>query len=127
MQFRITPRGDRDRLGNLARPHLVVERAEAVEAAPAPLLGGEVEDGEEDVDHLVGDEEAAEHGGRHRADDLGADAVGPEHRGDGDDGRPLGQELGAEAVDRPVQDRLAQLGHRADFSRPPRSAMASRR
>ena len=38
-----------------------------------------------------------------------ADPAGPEHRGQADDDRALGQQLGPEPMDGAVQDRLAQL------------------
>jgi CrcB protein len=96
------------------RPGLVVEPADAVELAPSPLLVGEVQHGPEDGDHLGGDQEAPPHRRGHRPDHLAANAGGPEHRPDRDDGLPPGQEPGPEPVDRPFKDGLSEPGHRPD-------------
>ena len=48
--------------------------------APSPRLDGEVEHRQEDVDQRVGDQGLAQHRHGHRADHLGSDAGGPEHR-----------------------------------------------
>ena len=82
---------------------------------------------EEDVDDLVGDQEAAQHRGGHRPDDLGADAGGPEHRGEADDGGALGQQLGPQPVDGAFEDGLAELRQRRDLFQPAARSIASRR
>ena len=62
--------------------------------APSRLLHGEVEDRQEDVDDLVGDEQPAQHGRGHGPDDLGTDPGGPQHGRDREDRRAFGEELG---------------------------------
>jgi CrcB protein len=84
----------------------VIERADDVEFPPSSPPDGEMQDGQEDLDHLVGDQESSRDRSGHRPDHLGSDAGDPEHRGDRDDGRPLGQEPGPEPVDRHFDDGL---------------------
>ena len=77
-----------ERRRNLALDH----RACAVrmgmrQLPPSGLPHGEVEDRQEDVDDLVGDEKPAQHGRGHGPDDLGSDPGGPQH-GDREDLTP---------------------------------------
>ena len=53
--------------------------------------------------------------------------VGPEHRREADDGRALGQQLGPQAVDGAFTTAWRSSSSDLIFSRPPRSAIASRR
>ena len=80
-----------------------------MEPLPSSAADPVEEDGQEQVDDLVGDEDAAQHGRGHRPDDLGRHAAGPEHRRQADDDGPLGQQLGPEAVDGAVQHGLPQV------------------
>jgi hypothetical protein len=82
--------------------------------APSGLLHGEVEDRQEDVDDLVGDEQPAQHGGGHGPDDLGTDPGGPQHGRDREDRRAFGEELGPEPVHGTLEDRLTEIRDRRD-------------
>src|SRR4051794_4287400 len=86
---------------------------------PLPLLHGKVEDRQKYIDDFIGDEESPKNWRGHRADDLGADARGPEHGSDREDRRPFGEELRPESVDGSVEDRFLQLGHGPDPFKPP--------
>jgi hypothetical protein len=76
---------------------------------PPSFADREIEHRQEDVDNLVGNQQAPQYRRRHRANDFGSDPPGPEHGGDRQDRSPLGQELATEPVDRSLQNRLPEL------------------
>ena len=101
-------------------------RVERPGMAEPPQANPIEHDRQEHVDDLVGHEDAAEDGGGHRADDLAGDPAREEHRGEADDDRRLGEELGAEPVDGAVEDGPAEAGG-VDRLDPAARSRASRR
>src|SRR6185312_14013133 len=76
----------------------------SMSAGPAATADPEEENGQEQVDDLVGDQDSPEDRGGHRPDDLRGDAGRPEHGSQPQDDGPLGEELGPKPVDGAVED-----------------------